>query len=400
MMSRVKKILGLVLGGILFGVSAVTAMLLFLPAAEKITGVKLRSQTQVTLPSGEGGEEETEVSTPQVSSVPEDSNTEEPSRALHYYEHLYEEILQKTVEPRKALVQVSALQEGENLLDESLLHLGDEEGIVFLQGESDYYILCTCTSLLKSDKILVTFSGGDSARGVLCKADERTGLAVVRVPAENLDENREEKIKPVVLSDSDSLPQGKPVIAIGSLQGDPDGVGYGMVTSVSGKLRVADAQYPLLRTDMRGSVNGTGVLLDVRGDVIGFILPAKEEESMLRAVSIEALRPLIQALSNGEEIRYLGIRGIDVTGQRAKELEIPEGIYVESVEDGSPAMMAGVLKGDIITGLEEEDVRTMDAYTEVLQNLSVGSRIGVSLWRRDAEGIYAETELSMTVEGK
>ena len=399
--AQVRRIATLAVGGVVFGICAALSMAAFLPVAGGIMGVTPTPELQVTLAPGDEGEEESAAPMPEPSVSAEDSEQAgEISRPLEYYEHIYEEALHISEEPRKALVQVSAMRGGENLLDESLLRWGDEEGIIFLCSDSNYYILSTCESLLKSDDFRVTFSNGDTVRGYLCKADARTGLAVVRVPVISLSEEARREISVAKLSTTCTGLQAKPAIAIGSPVGDYDAVVYGMITSVSGRYTVADAEYNYLTTDMKGSVNGTGMLLDAQGDVIGFILRTGEDSDIIRAVSVAQLRPLVQTLSNGEDIRYLGIRGITVTEARANALKIPQGIYVDSVETDSPAMRAGILSGDIITGLGDAEVKTMESYTDRLQKLSVGGQTMVRLWRRGAEGVYGEMKLRVTVDGK
>lgn len=397
----VKKAVSFAAGGVIFGICAAVSMAFFMPVAGEIIGTTPTPRPLVTLSPGEETEGEASAQDPEDLPVQADSgDTAVIPRPLEYYENIYDEVLRVSEEPRKALVHVCAIRSGENLLDDSLLHWGDEEGIIFLCNDSDYYILTTCETLMKSDRIQVTFSDGSSARGVLCKADERTGLGVVRVPAANLSEQTRQEISAAKLSASGSLLPAKPVIAIGSPEGDRDAVEYGMITSVSGKYSVADAEFSLLTTDMRGSTGGTGFLLDIQGEVTGVILRTGEDSNIVRAISAVQLRPLIQILSNGESIRYLGVKGTAVTAARAQSLGIPEGIYVESVEADSPAMRAGILSGDIITSLGADEVKTMEDYTSALQELSVGGQTAVTLRRRAAEGLFQEMKLRMTVGGK
>ena len=74
------------------------------------------------------------------------------------------------------------------------------------------------------------------------------------------------------LTDTKKLGQSDIVIAIGSPAGDSDAVVYGMITSVSEKLSVADTEYNVLATDVQGNEDGSGVLLDSDGNVAGMIL--------------------------------------------------------------------------------------------------------------------------------
>ena len=50
---------------------------------------------------------------------------------MEIYEEIYEDVLKVAEEPRKALVRVSGISEDSDLLDQSFLSYGNEEGIVF-----------------------------------------------------------------------------------------------------------------------------------------------------------------------------------------------------------------------------------------------------------------------------
>ena len=149
---------------------------------------------------------------------------------------------------------------------------------------------------------------------------------------------------------------------------------------------------------MVGSSSGGGVLLDMDGQMTGIMVTDGEEDgTVVRAVSAAQLRPLLEMLSNGENIRYIGIIGETVTEEKAEELEIPLGIYVDSVEENSPAMAAGIQSGDIIFELDGREVRTMEEYSEVLQDLPVQQRADLSLYRRMPSGEYEEVDLRILV---
>ena len=83
------------------------------------------------------------------------------------------------------------------------------------------------------------------------------------------------------LTDTKKLGQSDIVIAIGSPAGDSDAVVYGMITSVSEKLSVADTEYNVLATDVQGNEDGSGVLLDSDGNVAGMILKKNETTEII-----------------------------------------------------------------------------------------------------------------------
>ena len=164
---------------------------------------------------------------------------------------------------------------------------------------------------------------------------------------------------------------------------------------------MADAEFNLMTTDMQGSPEGSGVLLDASGDVVGIITKKGEgETNIIRALSVTQLRSLIETMSNGEAIRYLGIHGVSITQAQAKGLGIPQGVYVNRVDNASPAMTAGIQSGDIITGMAGKSVKSMQSYTTILQKQKTGDKVKVAVSRQNGEEGYGEMEFEVSVEEK
>lgn len=412
-----KRALAAAVCGVLFGCCAAVAFILICPAAAE----KLIDREDVLLsgarpgPVGTGdtaesvqkedGVSETEQKAQEPDGQEEtekDPNTEEETAfaSIAIYENVYQDALEIAGQPMKAMVRVSGISDDSDLLDDSFLTYGDEEGVVFLNSETDLYILTNYQGLESAEVIRVTFCNGTAADGILCKADSRTGMAVVRVPLGMLTEEDCDEIYVASLSDTYSLNNERPVIAIGSPSGDFGSVIYGLITSVSGRMTVADCEYALLGTNIMGSKESSGVLLNLDGEVVGMIVRTKEDENILKAVSIAQLRPLIESLSNGEQIRYLGIRGTSISEEQAENMEIPQGIYVNGVETDSPAMIAGIQNGDIITELNGKEIKDMQSYMAELQKLPIGSRKKIKVSRRGSERKFVEIEYTLTVEQK
>ena len=314
---------------------------------------------------------------------------------------VYETVKAIAREPRKALVRVAGLSDDSDLLDDSFLTYGDAEGIVFLKNDSGFYILISSEDLLDTAQFRITFSDGSAAMGEQRGADPRTNLIVLYVPAENLEEDTVKNVPAVTLSSDTDLKQAQPVIAIGNPAGDMDSLVFGYITSLFSRRAVADAEYQLITTNMVGSREGGGILLDEYGKMTGLILTNDEEEpSIVRALSAAQLRPLLEMLSNGEKIRYTGIIGGTITPSQAKNLNIPEGVYVDSVEPDSPAMTAGIQSGDILFRADGTEIATMEEYSTLLQKLDEGHRLKLTLYRRSPAGEYVEVEFSVSIKEK
>ena len=107
---------------------------------------------------------------------------------------------------------------------------------------------------------------------------------------------------------------------------------------------------------------------------------------------------LIELMSNGKAVPYIGILGIDVT-ESIEQQGIPQGVYVKEVEVDSPAMAAGIQSGDIITSIGGAEVKTISAYQSVLIDKEVGSKVKIR-GQRQGSGGYVDIDFNVTVGSK
>ena len=376
--------------GIVFGLSAVFIIMICMPGIldKYEQQIKKKEIVQITpsiQPSGDSSLQQETASVDKSTEEIDAANNEDiqEKSTVSHLQNIYKMVRKIAMEPQKALVRVAGITGDSDLLDDSLLTFGDEGGIVFIKNKDGFYIVTTSDRLEEIEKFRITFSNGKSAEGELCGADSRTNLVVIRVPIENIDE------------------ETQPVIAIGSPAGDMNALIYGSITSVSGKLNIADDEYALITTDMAGSQKGGGVLLDMNGRMTGIIISNdNQENTVLRAVSVAEIKCLLEKLSNGEPICYTGIRGTTISKRQSEQLNIPQGIFVDRVEQGSPAMNAGIQSGDILYKVGDQRVLTMDEYSMVLQNKQPGDRMEVTLYRKSPAEEYVDVELNILIKEK
>lgn len=349
-----------------------------------------------------------DVEQPEVTDKPEETPTPslEPESLkgikLEDYERIYEDVHQIAQKPLTAMTTVTGIREDADLLDNSYVRYGQSSGVIIAKTSAEIYVLTQESVLGKSEnQVQVTFCDGSIAKGNLRKKDEGTGFAVVSVPFKNVSTEALTRISVASLGNSYSLIQGKPVIAIGSPTGYNETVAYGNIISVSNKVAVVDAEYNLLVTDILGSKEGSGVLLDTSGSVIGIITQSFGEstDTMVKALSVAQLKRLLADLSNGNEICYAGIYGQDVTESIAEQTGIPMGIYVDSVATESPAMIAGIQSADVIVELNGTEVTTMQKFSTELQKCKKDDKVPIRLMRKGNDG-YEEMNFEIVISVK
>lgn len=379
--------------GVIFGACAAGTMALIVPKALERFGTAPDQKAVVTLTPS--------VKAEQVTPTPEATEQEKTSASTAWQNDLSDGMSQIAEEPRRALVRISAAGEDSDLLDDSFLEYGDEEGFVFLKNSEAFYILTVSDQMQEADKFTVTFSDGAVTDGILCKKDLRTGFFVIKVPFTSVDEETQEKIPAAPLVAADDMKQTESVIAIGSPSGDYDSLMGGTITSVTGTLKVADEEYGMLTTDMVGSEEGGGILLNSSGEVAGIIWNQEEDRTnVIRAVETAQLRPLLESMANGEDICYIGIMGATISSYQSENLDVPRDVYVDAVDEDSPAMTAGIQNGDILHALDGQEVQSMEEYASVLQGLNKGTRTTVNVYRKNPFGEYEDVQLKVTIKEK
>ena len=100
-------------------------------------------------------------------------------------------------------------------------------------------------------------------------------------------------------------------------------------------------------------------------------------------------------MSNSNKVAYLGISGIDVTSEANRIQGVPFGGFVTKVDMSSPAMLAGIQQGDVITGINDRDVAVFQDYTSALMLFEPGQTVTVTVMRQSQDEYK---EMNFTIE--
>ena len=171
-------------------------------------------------------------------------------------------------------------------------------------------------NIKNAEKIVVTFCDQTQADAKLVQKDDATGFAILSVSLMAIGEETMDVINIATLGSSNTGNMtGMPVMALGSPAGTSGSVCYGIITSSGTVIDQVDSAYKLIYTDMYGSKNATGVLVDLRGMVIGIIdnsYNGSDRGNLISAYGITELKRTITKMSNNQYRAYLGIHGADV----------------------------------------------------------------------------------------
>ena len=355
-----------------------------------------QEMTEITIPQEEEEEtvtepqEETEDEEPVVITEPRELEVED-------YADLYTKLKEVADTAGKSLVTVTASSSGTDWFNETYESRRELSGLLVGNNGVELLILAPYSQVEGADTLQAAFADGSTLAAVLKNYDSVTDLAVLSVNLADVEEDTLESIRMAELGSSKSLKAGEPVIAVGSPAGIAGSVKYGNLVASGYKVSVIDGEYNLLITDMERSEKGSGVLLNLSGQVIGLLEDSylnSSNEGALTAYAISDMKDIIEHLSNSQDLVYMGIHGTDVTEEISEAQGIPAGVYVTGMEADSPAMNSGIQAGDIITEINGKTITSLSQIREMLLKFSREQVIQVVVMRQGKDG-YKEIECSV-----
>lgn len=389
----VKKALRCILGGALFGG---TALLIWALALPRINNRMEKNEIQEIQIPEETGDSETDNKAEDESPV---YITETVSMELKDYEKMYQQLMQIGNQVSKSLVDISAVKTDTDWFDEALTSHKSVAGLIIGDNGMELLIL-TEHEKVKDGDLKVRFYDHTEAAGTLKKYDSNTGLAVISVNLSDVDSSTRDVISYAELGSSKSLRSGQPVIVVGNPTGSNGSLLFGNLTSVTQTAELYDSSYNILTTDILKSSNGSGVVADWSGKIVGLLQEKTEvegQDNTIQAYGISDVKDLIEHLSNNQDIVYMGIVGADVTTSISEQENIPIGVYVSEVSLDSPAITAGIQPGDIITEINGQAIVNLKDIVATLLKCSSGQTVDVRYKRADASG-YQDLQASVTLK--
>ena len=83
-----------------------------------------------------------------------------------------------------------------------------------------------------------------------------------------------------------------------------------------------------------------------------------------------------------EENSALGMSVKELTKSVRKKLKIESGVLVTDIEDDSSAQEAGIIRGDVITMIDNHTVESVDDFEQITEELSAGKSVALLVQRR------------------
>ena len=249
----------------------------------------------------------------------------------------------------------------------------------------------------------------DAVSAKIKGTDESNDLAVIAVAKADIPQDTLSEIKIAQLDISDDLEVGEQVVAIGNALGYGQSVTSGWISALNRTISTDDMTGSgLIQTDAAiNPGNSGGALLNMKGEVIGINsakFASNAVEGMGYAIPISKAQPILEDLMSREtrdkvdssEASYLGINPLDLSAEVTAMFDMPEGVFVSSVNTGEAADNAGIRKGDIITGFDGQTVTGRDDLNDKMKYYAAGETVDITIARAQ-NGQYMEQTVQVTL---
>ncbi|MBO6214487.1 MAG: trypsin-like peptidase domain-containing protein [Lachnospiraceae bacterium] len=284
-------------------------------------------------------------------------------------------------------------------------------GIIIGQDDDYLYIASNNHVVANSKSLTITFSDATAVPAEIQGTLPSSDLAVVKVKLSDIPAETMSVISVASLGSSDDLTVGEGAIVIGNALGYGQSVTTGIISALDREVTLRNddgstfTNY-LIQTDAAVNPgNSGGALLNMKGEVVGIVSAKYSDtnvEGMGYAIPISRASEILTGLvTNSDTVTadnnvdnigntaYLGIAGVDVTEDLANTYSIPTGIYVAQTRAEGGAGDAGLVKGDIITGVDDTAVSSMEELSSIISAHKPGDVVRVTY--RSAESKYNAT---------
>ncbi len=364
----------------------------------------------------------TDTDTAVVSEVAAEATTESTQSSVQsatnvtYVESDVSDVVEKVMPAMVSIV--NNFTETANVFGQQYTQEEAASGSGIIVGKTDDELLIVSNNHVveSADTLTVTFIDGSEAQAQVKGLDSDMDLAVIAVSLNDLSDDTKNAITVATLGSSDDLKLGEPVIAIGNALGYGQSVTNGIVSALNREITLENGSTGLengstgtfIQTNAAiNPGNSGGALLNMNGEVIGINsnkIGGTAVEGMGYAIPITSASPIIADLMERQtrtkvaedEVGYIGISRQEVTSQISQMYNMPEGIYVVSVEEGSAAANAGIMKGDIITKFDGSSISSYSDLQKTLQYYAAGDSATITV-QRPQNGEYVSVELNLTL---
>jgi len=251
----------------------------------------------------------------------------------------------------------------------------------------DGYILTNAHVVSGASQIRVDLTDRRTFVAKVVGSDQPSDLAVLKIEANGLHS--------LPLADTRKVRVGDVVLAIGNPLGVGQTVTMGIISAKGRATGMSDGGFEdFLQTDAPiNQGNSGGALVDTRGELVGInsqiLSPSGGSIGIGFAIPADMAQNVMEQLIKTGRVRRakMGVTVQGVNSELAKSLGLKDvrGALVSAVEDGSPAQMAGIERGDVILVFNGEPVADSNSLRNHVASSQPGSHATVTFLRNGRE---------------
>ena len=151
--------------------------------------------------------------------------------------------------------------------------------------------------------------------------------------------------------------------------------------------------------------NSGGPLVNAKGEVIGMNTAIiQNSQSLGFSLAIDDIKPLIEELKQGKgstggqvaQTAFLGVQTTDISETTPDVLDrfqvtVDHGAFVQAVTPGSAADRAGVRPGDVIIGVDGQEIQSNQQVGAVIRKKQPGDDVQLKILRQGSEQTVTAT---------
>jgi len=295
-------------------------------------------------------------------------------------------------EVRPSVVSVTTEITVRDIFQREYTQSGAGSGVII---DDDGFIITNNHVVSGAEKVHVELADGRIIQADLVGADALTDLAVLKIEAPELSH--------ATLGDSSQLSVGDWSVAIGNALGEGISATQGIISRLNVSLTIkGNSLSDLIQTTAAiNPGNSGGPLLNMAGDVMGITsikLSSIEVESVGYAISINSAEPVITSLiQQGYVSRpWLGVALFTVDSYVVAEysLTVNEGVFIGEVIANSPADIAGLKEGDVITNFNDTVIKNNEDLFQAINGCEIGQQVKIVFARNEETDKVVWVELA------
>ena len=261
--------------------------------------------------------------------------------------------------------------------DESRKRVGTGSGVII---SPDGYIITNHHVIENSSEVIVTTNDNKEYEAIIVGSDEVTDVAVFKI-----DSN--EKFEYILFGDSENSQIGEWVLAVGNPYNLNSTVTAGIISSKSRDLNEYDQiNQSFIQTDAAVNVgNSGGALVNINGELIGINTAIQSMTGGFVgysfAIPSDIVRKIFEDILEYGDVQkgLLGVRGIALKSSYSRQLNLTdtEGFYIDIIEPGFGADLAGLKRGDIIKEIDGIKINKFSDLSGHLSTKRPGDKVNV-----------------------